>query len=164
VDGGPEISLINARTLRRLRIRGVTEQSGGKGQILLVDATPAKAPDTVTVRIRVASRTVTHTFAILPNMESDVLLGIDAQAKLRLGLPPPPLTAAADPKRCCTAEGLASQTEEREELEQFLSREMGKFQDVRGCTEQLTHEIRCYVPQQNFLFLIQIRKACLYNL
>jgi len=59
-----------------------------------VDGTPADVPETVTVVLQV--KKVTHTFTIVPNMESDLLLGINAQAKLRLGVPPPPLSAIPD--------------------------------------------------------------------
>jgi len=129
-----------------LQANGIREQPG-KGQIVLVDGTPADAPGTFTVPIRVKKSSVIHTFSVVLNMESDVLLGIDAQAKLRLGTPPPPLSIIRDGNQCCASEGLAHQTpEERQQLQEFLERELEKFEDVRGPTGRAQHQIRLTDP------------------
>jgi len=98
---------VNQHTVDSLRREGIKEQTG-EGQILLVDGTPADAPGTVTVPLRVRGKKVTHSFTILPEMESDILLGIDVQAKLRLRVPTPPLSAIRDESQCCVAKRLAS--------------------------------------------------------
>lgn len=129
-----------------LRQEGVVAQSEG-GQILLVDGTPADVPGTVTVSLRVQSARVTHTFTIVPEMESDLLLGVDLQAKLRLGVPPPPLFALPDRGQCWAARGLTDQTpEERQALAEFLDRELRQFEGICGPTGKTQHRIRLRDP------------------
>lgn len=99
IDSGSEVSLVNGCTVDMLRREGVVEQPG-RGQILLVDGTPTDVPGTITIPLRVRGRGVTHTFTIVPEMESDLLLGVDAQAKLQLGTPPTVLVHSREGPLC----------------------------------------------------------------
>jgi len=80
-------------------------------------------------------------------MESDLLLGVDMQAKLGLGVPPLPLSVIPEGSQCWATKGLASQTPgERQALQEFLDREFEKFEGVSGPTGKAQHHIRLKDP------------------
>ncbi|XP_025264171.1 uncharacterized protein LOC112637817 [Camponotus floridanus] len=76
-------------------------------------------------------------------MEDEILIGIDLQAKLQIGVPPPPKKIIRKILRCNAARGLAVQTaREKEELQQFLEKELKLFKEVHGATNKVEHDIR----------------------
>jgi len=76
-------------------------------------------------------------------MEDEVIIGIDLQFRLQLGIPPPPEYIKKWLPKCSATGGLAVQTtNERERLQEFLEIELGKFEDIRGPTDKVEHNIR----------------------
>lgn len=105
----------------------------------LAEGTTADTPGTMTLPIRLLGRTVWHTFGILPRLQSDLLIGVDLQAKLRLSIPPPPLSVV---NVCCATGGLAERTEENSRLQVFLREELRQFEAIQGPTKRAQHQIR----------------------
>lgn len=88
--------------------------------------------------LRVGNRMIAHNFFILPHMEDKIIIGIDLQYRLRLGIPPPPKHIREWLPKCNTIGGLAVQTPaEKEQLQQFLGKELQEFENIRGPTNRI---------------------------
>lgn len=132
IDGGSEISIINQDTARKLSKVGFKIQEGG-GLIQLVDGSEGETGGSINLPVRLRNRIARHEFFILPHMEDEILMGIDLQAKLQIGVPPPPKNIIRKILRCSAARGLAVQTaREKEELQRFLEKELQQFKEVHG--------------------------------
>ncbi|KAL6418960.1 hypothetical protein ACFW04_011678 [Cataglyphis niger] len=124
LDSGSELSFINAETAERLRRRGV-EPTVTEGQVRMADGTHTTTRGYVQAPLRLQGRTYTHTFAILPAFQEDMLIRQTPHPS------------------CGMAGGLAPSTaEESERLRAFLERELPKFRAVTGPTPLAEHQIR----------------------
>lgn len=90
-------------------------------------------PTTIGRKINVQS------FGVMPDLSPDIILGVDAPATFRIGIPPPSIelaaTAAASPGSNDKAvQGSVS-------LEVFLASELPKFEHIRGPTDVTAHRI-----------------------
>ncbi|KAL6419044.1 hypothetical protein ACFW04_014106 [Cataglyphis niger] len=143
LDSGSELSFINAETVERLRRRGV-EPTVTEGQVRMADDTHTATRGYVQAPLRLQGRTYTHTFAILPALQEDMLVGVDLWGRLGLNIAPPRREIRQTPHPSCgMAGGLAPSTaEESERLRAFLERELPKFQAVAGSTPLIEHQIR----------------------
>ncbi|KAL6416463.1 hypothetical protein ACFW04_013462 [Cataglyphis niger] len=143
LDSGSELSFINAETAERLRRRGV-EPTITEGQVRMADGTHTTTRGYVQAPLRLQGRAYTHTFAILPALQEDVLVGVDLWSRLGLNIAPPRREIRQTPHPSCgMAGGLAPSTaEESERLRAFLERELPKFQAVTGPTPLAEHQIR----------------------
>lgn len=89
VDGESEISLINPRTAKTLVTDRVTIREDQE-EIQLADGSIRPTLGTIRLRTGLHNRTLTHSFTFLPDMEDEVILGIDGQAKFKVGILPSP--------------------------------------------------------------------------
>lgn len=143
IDTGSEISLISAATAQKAKALKIYPRLEG-GRIHMADGTTAELPGSVVLPIRVFDHTLRHEFHVLPTLDSDLLIGTDLWARLRVPLPPPPIRVRPDPPAASPiTAGLAKRTpQEERELRQFLQEELRKFETVRGPTNQTMHRIR----------------------
>lgn len=97
----------------------------------------------MTLPVEVAGRTAIHIFGILPRLSSEILMGVDLQAKLHIGIFSPPRRAVRAWKSDCPTTGLAGKTpEENQRLQEFLRGELKEFEGLTGPTDQVQHFIR----------------------
>ncbi|KAL6417431.1 hypothetical protein ACFW04_012743 [Cataglyphis niger] len=110
----------------------------------MADGTHTTTRGYVQAPLRLQGRTYTHTFAILPALQEDVLVGVDLWSRLGLNIAPPRREIRQTPHPSCgMAGGLAPSTaEESERLRAFLERELPKFRAVTGPTPLAEHQIR----------------------
>lgn len=65
----------------------------------------------MTLPVQISGRTATHTFGVLlRGLSSEILIGIDLQAKLHLGTPVPPRSVLRTRMRCYTTGSLVGKT------------------------------------------------------
>lgn len=142
IDGGSEISLINKHTSEILNTEGI-EIREEREAVCLANGSTGETHGYMKLPLRVGNRTITHNFFVLPHMEDKIIIGIDLQYRLRLGVPPPPRHIKKWLPRCNTIGGLAVQTpNEKEQLQQFLEKELREFENIRGPTSKVEHHIR----------------------
>lgn len=109
----------------------------------LADGTTSETPGTLTLPIRLGKITAHHNFGILPGMEDGILIGIDLMAKLKIAIPIPPLFAFSPQQKCSTARGLTDGSKEEQGLlQEFLTDELTKFENIQGPTDHVQHHIR----------------------
>lgn len=80
-----------------------------------------------------------QTFGVMTDLSPDIILGVDALAAFRIGIPPPPVELAA-----ATVASTGSNNETHQcsaSLEAFLASELPKFESIRGPTDVATHRI-----------------------
>lgn len=141
LDSGSEISLINKDTAQELASEGFDIQ-GEKGRVQLANGSEGETLGNIRLPVRWQNRTVIHDFIILPYTEDTIIVGIDLQARLQIGIPPPPEHRNQKLLRCSATGGLAVQTlEERRELENFLREELRQFENVHGVTDKVQNVI-----------------------
>ncbi|KAL6419674.1 hypothetical protein ACFW04_011286 [Cataglyphis niger] len=147
LDSGSELSFINAETAERLRRRGV-EPTVTEGQVRMADGTHTTTRGYVQAPLRLQGRAYTHTFAILPALQEDVLVGVDLWSRLGLNIAPPRREIRQTPHPSCGMAGslTPSTAEESERLRAFLEHELPKFQAVTGPTPLAEHRIRLKNP------------------
>lgn len=123
IDGGSEISIINQDTAWELAKIGFEIQEGG-GLIQLADGSEGETSGSINLLIRLRNRTTRHEFFILPKMEDEILIGIDLQAKLQIGIPPPPKNLIREISRCLQrSQGAGSTDSQRERRTTAISGE-----------------------------------------
>ncbi|KAL6421135.1 hypothetical protein ACFW04_013953 [Cataglyphis niger] len=147
LDSGSELSFVNAETAERLRRRGV-EPTATEGQVRMADGTHTTTRGYVQAPLRLQGRVYTHTFAILPALQEDVLVGVDLWSRLGLNIAPPRREIRQTPHPSCGMAGslTPSTAEESERLRAFLEHELPKFQAVTGPTPLAEHRIRLKNP------------------
>lgn len=132
LDGGSEISLINLHTSEALSKKGF-ETKGEKGVVSLANGSTGETQEYMELPLRVGNRTMRHRFFILSYMEDKIIIGIDLQYRLRLGIPPPPKYVKKWLPKCSTIGGSAVQTlDEEKQLQRFLREKLQKFRDPRA--------------------------------
>ena len=143
LDSGSEISFVNATTVEKAKRKGIMP-TAEDSSVRMADGATARVYGTITVPIRVFNQTYQHTFAILPTLQDDILVGVDLWARLKINIPPPPRRhGGTGIPSCGVTHGLADRTpEEEEKLQRFLEEELKKFQNVTGPTPVLSHKIR----------------------
>ncbi|KAL6433614.1 hypothetical protein ACFW04_006597 [Cataglyphis niger] len=104
LDSGSELSFINAETAEKLRRRGV-EPTVTEGQVRMADGTHTMTRGYVQARLRLRGRTYTHTFAILPALQEDMLIGVDLWGRLGLNIAPPRREIRQTPHPSCGMAG-----------------------------------------------------------
>ncbi|KAL6417689.1 hypothetical protein ACFW04_012582 [Cataglyphis niger] len=93
-----------------------------EGQIRMADDTHTATRSYVQAPLRLQGRTYTHTFAILPSLREDMLIGVDLWCQLGLNIAPPRRKIRQRQYPACgMTGGLATRT--TEEGEQLLSGE-----------------------------------------
>ncbi|KAL6417460.1 hypothetical protein ACFW04_012719 [Cataglyphis niger] len=148
LDSGSEVSFVNPDTAELARKAGRSPQPTD-GYIRLANGIRAPVAEELELPFTVEGRAVTHTFQVLPDLGSPVLIGTDLWAELQITMPPPPRAATSNkPGQTATIEGEISQginprsPEEDERLREFLRQELQEFDTVRGPTNRITHQIR----------------------
>lgn len=142
LDGGSEISLINKHTSEALCAEGF-EIRGRRGAVHLANGSTGETLGYMTLPLRKGNRMIKQNFFILPHMEDKIIIGIDLQYRLHLGIPPLPRYIRKWLPKCNTIGGLAVQTpDEEKRLHEFLGRELRKFENIRGPTSKVEHRIR----------------------
>src|SRR5436190_23587865 len=93
--------------------------------------------------MRLNDRTLRHTFAILPTLQDDILVGVDLWQRLGLTLPPPKnVTTQSGIPACGVAGGLRESSEdEKQKLKEFLELELPRFEPVTSPTPIPEHAI-----------------------
>ncbi|KAL6417016.1 hypothetical protein ACFW04_014726 [Cataglyphis niger] len=87
----------------------------------------ATIPGTITAPVHIRGETLQHKFAILPRLESPVLMGVDLWAQTMITLDPPRTETQrkSNPTRCTATRGLTTRTtNEKEKLQEFLRKEL----------------------------------------
>ena len=80
IDSGSEISFVNARTVELSEEMGI-KPHGKEGRVQLADGASAYIPGALRLPIRWNQRTIYHTFAILPTLHDDILIGVDLYSR-----------------------------------------------------------------------------------
>ncbi|KMQ83460.1 hypothetical protein RF55_19996, partial [Lasius niger] len=147
LDTGSEISFINQRAADRARLWGC-ESDQQPSQIQLADGATTDIPGTVTLPVHIHGRLYHHAFAILPTLDSPMLIGADLWARTGICIPPPrPQQNARSDAKCGVTGGLAPRkTDEEQRLTTFLARELAEFDHVHGPTDRTQHRIRLRDP------------------
>lgn len=88
-----------------------------EGQVMMANGSTAGIPGTMTMSVGIGYRRYTHKFAILPSLESAVLIGTDLWGRTGIAIPSPklPRRSAAAPI-CGTTGGLQPRTAEEVRL------------------------------------------------
>ncbi|KAL6418355.1 hypothetical protein ACFW04_012190 [Cataglyphis niger] len=144
IDTGAEISFVNEKTAQQLQRDGHEIQTHD-GEIQMANGESATIPGTITAPVRIKGETLHHKFAILPKLESPVLMGVDLWSQTTIGLNPPRTEAQQknNTTRCTATRGLTTRTNnEKEKLQEFLRKEFEKFEGVQGPTNKIQHRIR----------------------
>ncbi|KAL6416826.1 hypothetical protein ACFW04_013132 [Cataglyphis niger] len=144
IDTGAEISFVNEKTAQQLQRDGHEIQTHD-GEIQMANGESATIPGTITAPVRIKGETFHHKFAILPKLESPVLMGVDLWSQTTIGLNPPRTEAQqkSNTTRCTATRGLTTRTNnEKEKLQEFLRKEFEKFEGVQGSTNKIQHRIR----------------------
>ncbi|KMQ85218.1 reverse ribonuclease integrase, partial [Lasius niger] len=143
LNTGSEISFVNDQTAEQLRQEGCSIQAHEE-QIQLANGAAAEMAGIVTLPVRINRQLYRHEFAVLPSLESQVLIGADLWERTGIHIPPPPWRPKnrAAP-RCGVTGGLTTCTQrEQRQLQGFLRTELAKFEAVRGPTTLAQHHIR----------------------
>lgn len=119
-------------------------------QIILADGTRVKTEENTTLLIEIRNKKYTHTFKILNDLRSKVLIGVDLWGKTDITLKPPKDIKndrtrynRKTEQQVDTTEGLRPCNEKQEEiLNKFLDRELRGFEDISGTTQFTQHHIR----------------------
>ncbi|KAL6417073.1 hypothetical protein ACFW04_013013 [Cataglyphis niger] len=101
------------------------------GEIQMANGESATIPGTITAPVRIKGETLHHKFAILPKLESPVLMGVDLWSQTTIGLNPPRTEAQqkSNTTRCTATRELTTRTNnEKEKLQEFLRKEFEKFE------------------------------------
>lgn len=138
LDGGSEISLINYHTANILASQGF-ETRKEKGEIYLANESTSETRGSMRIPLQVGSRRVKHNVIILPDMEKEMIIGIDLQYRLQLGIPSPPRSIKKWLPKCNAA---VQTPDEKEQLQQFLEEELKKFEKIHEPTSKIEHHIR----------------------
>ncbi|KAL6446826.1 hypothetical protein ACFW04_001334 [Cataglyphis niger] len=144
IDTGAEISFVNEKTAQQLQRYGHEIQTHD-GEIQMANGESATIPGIITAPIRIKGETLHHKFAILPKLESPVLMGVDLWSQTTIGLNPPRTETQwkSNTTRCTATRGLTTRTtNEKEKLQEFLRKEFGKFEGIQGPTNKIQHRIR----------------------
>ncbi|KAL6421208.1 hypothetical protein ACFW04_013634 [Cataglyphis niger] len=144
IDTGAEISFINEKTAQQLQRYGHEIQTHD-GEIKMANGESATIPGTITAPVHIRGETLQHKFAILPRLESPVLMGVDLWAQTTITLDPPRTETQrkSNPTRCIATRGLTTRTtNEKEKLQEFLRKELEKFEGITGPTNKIQHRIR----------------------
>jgi len=81
----------------------------------------------------------------MPSLKNPMLIGVDLWAKIGLILRASPhnQSRAHDPVCEAVVPGLTAQTaQEKQRLNEFLTTELRKFEDIQGPTDRIQHRIR----------------------
>ncbi|KAL6416740.1 hypothetical protein ACFW04_013184 [Cataglyphis niger] len=101
------------------------------GEIQMANGESATIPGTITAPVRIKGETLHHKFAILPKLESPVLMGVDLWSQTTIGLNPPRTEAQqkSNTTRCTATRELTTRTNnKKEKLQEFLRKEFEKFE------------------------------------
>lgn len=100
----------------------------------------------IQLTIFIDSKPYRHRFLVLPQLETPVILGVDLWGRTRLSLTPPKQPIKGGKTQTSGSISRNLDDEERK-LEEFLSMELDKFNDIEGPTHLAKHEIRLTDPQ-----------------
>jgi len=102
-------------------------------------------PGTIHLPVEIQGRRYLHKFLIMPSLRSTMIIGVDLWAKIGIILKPPPLTKQkrASSSSKISVMGLSTPTsEESQQLKEFLNTELQKFENIKGPTDRVQHQIR----------------------
>ncbi|KAL6256638.1 hypothetical protein P5V15_012750 [Pogonomyrmex californicus] len=115
-------------------------------QAKLADGSSMEISGTVKLPVRIEGQTIEHHFHILPELESEMLIGVDLWGKSNIKLVPPQFDKGKDITLARISAARQHDETESIKLHHFLKNEMRKFKEVRGPTELL----RPYPPEKRY--------------
>nr|XP_012234646.1 PREDICTED: uncharacterized protein K02A2.6-like [Linepithema humile] len=140
LDSGSEASHLNSETAQLIKRKPTTTNE----IIHLADGSEVTINQTVQLSLTIPGKTVRHEFAVLPSLSTPILIGTDLWTKLQINLPPPP--AQPQDKHSSigfvTAAPVPDTVKEPYRLKEFLSKELPKFERIKGPTDLIEHMIR----------------------
>lgn len=110
------------------------------GQVQLADGSPVNITGGIHATVRIHDREIQHRFLVMPNLESDMLIGVDLWARTNIQLSPPRHHHRRTSPVTCVLEQ-ATQQGEKAVLQKFLQKELSKFANVQGPTDLIQHSI-----------------------
>lgn len=144
LDTGSELSFVNQETADHAAAQG-HQLVATASKVNLADGAPSVISQTIRLPITCGKKTHWHRFLVMPSLRTAMLIGVDLWSKLEIRLAPPGRVQedTRDASSVTRPKGLSPLTpDEEERLQDFLRRELEKFQFVHGPTNLVQHRIR----------------------